>query len=270
MEWPAYILAVLLIPLVFAAIYWLWGGEGITDEVIYVGIFILVTVLLREILRRSVHGNSVLLSRNQFPEVYAVVDDFSKKLDLKRRPDVYVANGDGALNAFAVESWGKSYIVLNSELFSDQGNSIRQGLAFVIGHELGHIRLKHTSIFYNIPLVPWMVFSTIPYLGDVLGLPYNIISRFREYSCDRIGAYLAPEGINGLLLLAAGRYVFQHVDLQSFLQQTRSRETRGRWMGIAELFSTHPFLANRVRNLYDRGFFSEVPASAQAQRNAER
>jgi len=253
LEWPAYILAVVLIPAALALGYALYD-EGIFY---YAVTFIVLIAFFREIQRRIVHGNAVILSRQQFPRIYEVVDDFARKLVLKRVPDVYVMTGQGALNAFASESWGKSFIVLHSELFSDQDDSIMDGLAYIIGHELGHIKLKHTSIFYTLPLVPWMLLSSIPYFGFLFGLPFNVLSRFREYSCDRVGASLAPEGINGLLLLAAGRYVYQQVDLNLFLEQARSREMRGRWMGIAELFSSHPFVANRVRTLYNLGFFSE-------------
>jgi Zn-dependent protease with chaperone function len=268
LEWPAYILAVLLIPAVVATSGYLLG-EGMDTTLVFIGGFILFIVLLREIDRRIAHANAVLLSRSQFPEIYEIVDDFARKLALKRVPDVYVTTGDGVLNASATESWGKSYIVLNSELFSDQGDSIREGLAFIIGHELGHIKLKHTSIFYTIPLVPWMWLSGFPYFGLILGLPYTILSRFREYSCDRVGARLAPEGVSGLLLLAAGRYVYEQVDLDSFLEQARSRETRGRWTRIAELFSTHPFLANRVRTLYNLGFFGDPQLYTESQSGLE-
>ncbi len=264
LEWPAYIVAVALIPLVLAFGYW-WDGEYM---LYFIGPFTVVIILLREIDRRLAHGNSVQLSRSQFPDIYAKVDDYSNTLGLKRVPDVYVTTGGGVLNALSSESWGKSYIVLNSELFSDQGDSIKDGLAYIIGHELAHIKLKHTSIFYNLPLVPWMWLSMIPYLGLVFGLPFNVLSRFREYSCDRVGAYLAPNGVNGLLLLAAGRYVYENVDLESFLTQSESRETRGRWMGIAELFSTHPFVANRVRNLYKLGLFTRSHLDGRAQAGA--
>lgn len=253
LELPAYILAIALIPAALGLGYALYTE----DIFIYAGFFILFIAFAREIQRRIVHGGAVALSRRQFPEIYEVVDDFAQKLALKRIPDVYVTAGHGALNAFATESWGKSYIVLHSELFSGQGDSIKDGLAYIIGHELGHIKLKHTSIFYTLPLVPWMLLSSLPWFGFFLGLPFNVLSRFREYSCDRVGAHLAPGGINGLLLLAAGRYVYEQVDLDSFLEQAHSRETRGRWTGIAELFSTHPFVANRVRTLYNLGFFSD-------------
>jgi Zn-dependent protease with chaperone function len=251
LEWPAYILAVVLIPLDVAFGYW-WDGGYILFGL---GLLAVGLVFFREVERRISHGNSVALSRRQFPEIYDIVDDFARKLELKRIPDVYVTTGDGVLNAFSTESFGKSYIVLNSELFANQGESIRKGLAFIIGHELGHLKLKHTSIFYTIPLLPWEWLSMIPLFGYFLGFPYNVLNRFREYSCDRIGAHLAPTGVNGLLLLAAGRYVYEQVDLDTFLEQAWSRETRGLWTGIAELFSTHPFIANRVRTLYNLGFF---------------
>jgi Zn-dependent protease with chaperone function len=77
-----------------------------------------------------------------------------------------------------------------------------------------------------------------------------------------VGASLTPHGVNGLLLLAAGRYVYERVNLGGYLEQTRSRETNGRWTGLAELFTTHPFIVNRVRTLYQLGLWREGAASA--------
>lgn len=257
LEWPSYVFAVILLPAVVILL-----ASFIPEAVLLVVTSIVVFLVIREVFRRWVHGNAVMLSRQQFPDIYETVDAYSRVLGFKRSPDVFVANGNGSTNAFAVETWGKSYIVLYSELFSDQGPSARDGLNFIIGHELGHIRLKHTNLIYHITLIPWELLSYIPILGPFLGWPYNLLSRFREYSCDRIGASLSPNGVKGLILLAAGRYVYERVDLSSYLQQTRSRETMGRWTGIAELLSQHPFVSNRVRNLHDLGFWSTAESPA--------
>src|SRR5215213_6428491 len=41
------------------------------------------------------------LSRRQFPDIYAVKDDFARRLDLRRDPEIYLMSGNGVLNAFA-------------------------------------------------------------------------------------------------------------------------------------------------------------------------
>jgi hypothetical protein len=77
--------------------------------------------------------------------------------------------------------------VVSNELFANLYNRNRDGLRFILGHELGHIRLHHVSLWYQLAVAyP----QRIPLLGPAL-------SRLREYSCDRHGAYLsrwAPRG----------------------------------------------------------------------------
>ena len=59
---------------------------------------------------------------------------------------------------------------------------------------MGHIRLHHVSLWYQIAVA---YSQPIPLLGATL-------SRLREYSSDRHGAYLSPAGATGLILLASG------------------------------------------------------------------
>ena len=54
----------------------------------------------------------------------------------------------------------------------------------------------------------------IPLLGPGL-------SRLREYSGDRHGAWLSPLGARGLVLLASGRYTETDVDLDELVRQGR-------------------------------------------------
>lgn len=63
------------------------------------------------------------LSRTQFPDLYASVDDFAAALKVKAAPAVYLSNGNGTLNAFAAQSgWTSNYVVLSDELFANLRN----------------------------------------------------------------------------------------------------------------------------------------------------
>jgi Zn-dependent protease with chaperone function len=50
------------------------------------------------------------------------------------------------LNAFAASAYRVDFVVLHSELFANLYQNNREGLAFIIGHELGHNRLQHTRL----------------------------------------------------------------------------------------------------------------------------
>src|SRR5215218_5842433 len=78
---------------------------------------------------------------------------------------------------------------------------------------------------------------------------------------DRHGAHLAPQGEEGLVLLAAGRYVYKEVDVDELLEQAKM--FRGFWPAVAQLPQSHPFTVRRLKVLHDAGFF-EAPAHDSA------
>ena len=140
---------------------------------------------------------------------------------MRRRPDIFLANGNGALNAFAAQATGHDYVVLSNELFVNLYQNNRDGLRFILGHEMGHIRLHHVALWYQIAVA---YSERIPLLGPAL-------SRLREYSCDGCGAYLAPNGSTGLVLARLGPVHRTDVDIDEMLRQGKA--LRGFWVGLA-------------------------------------
>jgi Zn-dependent protease with chaperone function len=209
------------------------------------GLLLLIPALIvvRETQRASVRGTAVELSPRQYPELYQAADAFAHRLGLRRRPQIYLSNGNGALNAFAAQATGHDYVVLSNELFANLYHNNRDGLRFILGHELGHIRLHHVSLWYQLAVA---YSERIPLLGPAL-------SRLREYSCDRHGAHLAPLGMTGLVLLASGRHTEHVVDVHELVRQGRS--LRGFWVGISTLPRSHPFTVRRLEVLYRLGLF---------------
>ena len=219
-------------------------------RVAFVALLLLVPglVVYRQLTRAGTRGSAVRLSRRQFPDIYAVKEDFARRLDLRRNPEIYVMSGNGTLNAFAASTFGYDFVVIHSELFSNTYEKNKEALAFIVGHELGHLRLGHTRLWYQLSTA---YVDRVPLLGGFL-------SRAREFSCDRHGAFLAPRGEEGLVLLAAGRYVYKEVDIGELMEQ--ARRFRGFWPVVAQLPQSHPFMVRRLKVLYDAGFFE---ASAQ-------
>ena len=77
--------------------------------------------------------------------IHAVKDDFARRLNLRRDPEIYLMSGNGTLNAFAASTFGYDFVVIHSELFSNTYEKNKDALAFIIGHELGHLRLEQFS-----------------------------------------------------------------------------------------------------------------------------
>jgi Zn-dependent protease with chaperone function len=271
-EIPLYILSVLvnlfIIALILVGTLYLGflnalAGEPLSGPLVdairvaFVALLLLVPALVvyRQLTRAGIRGSAVKLSRRQFPDIYTVQEDFARRLGLKRDPEIYLMSGNGVLNAFAASTFGYDFVVIHSELFSNTYDRNKDALAFIVGHELGHLRLGHTRLWYQL---------STAYV-DRLPLLAGFLSRAREFSCDRHGAYLAPQGEEGLVLLTAGRYVYKQVDVGELLEQ--ARRFRGFWPVVAQLPQSHPFSVRRIRALYDLGFFeatAENPASEGA------
>ena len=192
------------------------------------------------------------LSRTQFPDLYASMDDFAATLGVKPTPTIYLTNGNGTLNAFAAQSgWTNNYVVLSNELFANLRNDNREGTRFILGHETAHIRLHHVALWYNLVLC---YSQLIPILGPTL-------SRLREYSCDRNGAALEPKGELGLILLTAGRYAADNVQVSELVDQ--GHRLGGFWVEIAQLPRSHPWTVRRIWRLHQLRLFGPAKTADQ-------
>lgn len=202
-------------------------------------------IIAREINRASTRGTALELSRGQYRDIYATMSTFAQTLRLRRTPDLYLMNGNGVLNAFAAQAFGHEFVVVANELFANLDQWSASGLRFILGHELAHIKLHHVSLWYQLSIcyTGW-----VPLLGSWL-------SRLREYSCDRHGAYLCPEGEVGLVLLTSGRYTEQHVDVPQLLDQ--GRRLHGFWVEVAQWPRSHPWTVRRLQTLYKLSLFSD-------------
>jgi Zn-dependent protease with chaperone function len=209
-------------------------------------LFLPALIVVRETQRAGVRGTAVQLSEHQYPDLYQTAEDFARRIGLRRRPQIFLTNGNGALNAFAAQATGHDYVVLSNELSRTSTTTTGTVCCIILGHELGHIRFHHVALWYQLAVA---YSQRIPLLGPAL-------SRLREYSCDGQGAALSPQGATGLVLLASGRYTENAVDLDELVQQ--GRELHGFWVGLTQLPRSHPFTVRRLERLYRLGMFATV------------
>ena len=211
------------------------GGTIVVYAImIIVGYFVFHGLMIGHI-----RGNGIRVSHRQFPELMAMADAQARRLGMTNTPDIFVLQAGGVLNAFATRFLGRNFVVLFSDVLALATQKGEKAVSFVLGHELGHVRRHHMT--RRALLYPAMI---IPFLGSAY-------SRACEYTCDRIGNALEPEGsVDGLLVLAAGRDLYNRVDAAEYAKQ-RSTE-RGFFVRFAELVSTHPNLTKRVAVLGGR------------------
>lgn len=197
----------------------------------------------------SIRANGVRVSSEQLPEVHAIAVDLAARMGLGELPAIYVIQEGGALNAFATKFVRRDFIVLYSDVVDlalEQGEA---ELAFVIAHELAHVKRRH-------PLWSWVLSGSrlVPFLGPAY-------SRACEYTCDAMAAELRPDGApGGLLVLAAGKRLYRNVNAQVFADQRRT-ET-GCWIAVTEALASHPSLPRRVAALASRQAVGDRGASA--------
>jgi Zn-dependent protease with chaperone function len=201
---------------------------------IYGIIIILFLVFQLVFLVGYLKGNAVKVTQKQFPDIYNIVAKQTLQLGMTTMPDVYIMQSGGVLNAFATNFAGTSYVVIFSDILAAAYDQDIKVVEFVIGHEMGHIKRKH--ILKRLLLLPG---ALIPFLGPAY-------SRACEYTCDRIGYALCPEGATkGMILLAAGRGLSKKVNVSAYMEQIETEDGFTKW--IAEKVASHPNLTKRVR-----------------------
>jgi Zn-dependent protease with chaperone function/type II secretory pathway pseudopilin PulG len=191
-------------------------------------------LFIQSTLIAHIKGNGVELSETQFPDLHAQFTACCDRLKMKTRPQAYILNGNGGLNAFATKFLGTQYVVLMSDVV-DAMNKHVDGVRFYIGHELGHLRMKHL----NGHLLRWPVLW-LPLLGAAY-------SRARESTCDRHGLACSgsPEGAaRALAALSAGAERWKQIDVQAYLGQ--AKHSSGFWMSFHELTAGYPWLTKRA------------------------
>jgi Zn-dependent protease with chaperone function/Tfp pilus assembly protein PilE len=202
-----------------------------------------------------IKGNGIELSEAQFPDLYAQFSACCAQLQIQARPRAYILNGNGSFNAFATRFLGRQYVVLNSDVV-DAMNKQPDGVRFYMGHELGHLRMKHLQGH----LLRWPVLW-LPLLGAAY-------SRAKESTCDRHGLACcsSPEvAARALAALSAGAARWENLEVNSYIDQ--ARQVPGFWMSFHELVSGYPWLAKRFSRVIDtkvkmprRNGFAYLPA----------
>lgn len=193
-------------------------------------------------------ANSIQLSEKQFPEIYQIVVNFSEKLELGYVPEVYLIQEGGVLNAFATSFLKKKYISINADIFelAYLEHKDLDTLAFIIGHELTHLKRQHAT-------TKMVLFEIYASVIPIWGMAF---SRVREYTCDRHAGWLAPEGKEGLILLAAGKHLYKQVDMNEYLKT--SQEYKGLFLWIHNLLASHPIAPKRMQAVMDTSKWGKV------------
>lgn len=186
-------------------------------------------------------ANGVKMSPTQFPEGYWLVVEAAQRFGLSEVPDAYVVLGNGQINAFASGHGFRRYVCVYSDLFEIGGQARDpEALAFVIGHEVGHIAAGHASYWRQLSQLA----MKIPFLGSTL-------SRSMEYTADNYGYSFRPTGAARTIgVLSAGKYLLRAVSFDGMADRASS-ET-GFFVWLANMLASHPVNTWRAAALRNR------------------
>jgi Zn-dependent protease with chaperone function len=228
---------------IFGGLIWLVLILGTVGLILFYLLFIALIIWLTGIYFKAViYGDSIRVTKKQYPEIHKIVIEQSQKLNLVNTPDVFICNGSGLINAFAIKFLSKRYVILMSDLVDLmlKRNRIDE-LSMIIGHELGHHAAGHTNLWNNLLITPA---TYIPFLGAAY-------SRACELTADRIGYSLTknlPASQNALIAIALGsESLANETSIEEFiLQENEIPEFMG---FIHKIYSTHPRMTKRVIEL---------------------
>ena len=202
----------------------------------------------------SFRENSIQLGREQVPAIFAVLDRLCRVAGIDP-PELYASAMGGVGISTALALGGRRIIVLGQDVFQglERIEDRADVLEFVLGYELGRLVLGHAS---------WWEDLLLGYLKRIPVLRLPLIT-VQTASRDRFAATLSPGSIRGLVLLAAGGDLLDHVDAAAFVEQILRDPTPARWAWVGKLERGGPHLAARIRALSRAGLL-RAPALGAA------
>jgi Zn-dependent protease with chaperone function len=209
-------------------------------------------------LRQLLLANSVRISDDQLPEVWASHRAALARLDIHQIPELYLGQNP-FINASAIGS-DRPMVVLNSQTIT-QLDELE--LRTVLGHEAGHILSDHVTystalaILLSIgagPLMRLPFFAGIP----ILAIKLALLEWYRaaELSCDRAATLVnrSPMTTCQTLMVLAGGTASRKLSLDAFVAQAAEyEEWEPGWDKLSrfriELQQTHQFPVRRVSEI---------------------
>lgn len=196
--------------------------------------------MTQQFFKASIFGNAVKAGPKQYPQLHQMVESTAKQLGMEQVPDVFILNGEGGVNAFAVKFLSGQYVLLYSDLVDLLlERKMTRELKMIVAHELAHHAAGHTSTFRSFLLMPA---KFMPYVG----MAY---SRACEFTADRIGAAAVGDldaSKRALLAIATGLKSMR-TDVDAFVAQ--ENEIPGMFGYINEVYSSHPRMTRRLIEL---------------------
>ncbi|MDQ2730767.1 MAG: M48 family metallopeptidase [Armatimonadota bacterium] len=200
--------------------------------------------------------NAVRISPRQFPELYRVVDRCANRLGIAV-PRVMVVP-DVRMNAYTVGTNDNHFIMLTSAMVEKCNDT---ELAFLLGHECGHIHCQHLTYLALARLLAEWSSNFIQFAPPILLQPLRMLlqvplsawQRKAELTCDRAGLLCSGDLTGSLRALA--KHVVQapelarKLDLDEYLSQLEAATEESTLSKLPEYLAAFPFIPKRMAAL---------------------
>lgn len=236
------ILAVTL--LITALVIALTASVTLCASVVFIGLYVALAAFSSRNRHLALVRQARRITAGEFPRLHRLILECT--LRLQPGPIAAYALPQNALNAYTFGLGKPKVVVLYTPLLQIMD---RTELKFIVGHELGHVRLGHTwlnSIAGGLAGIP-----SPPVVAGLLTFIFLGWNRACEYSADRAGLLACgnPEkAVTALVKLVAGEAGLTRSGL---LQAYRAIDAEDDTFAgsINELLSTHPMLIRRIQRL---------------------
>jgi len=216
------------------------------ESIIIFGIIVLFLFLLNKfsyvLMYWYIYGNSVLVTQNQYSEVYKAVNSSCKIIGLRLIPRVFILHGGGLLEIFLIKRFTKrGILIFTSEMIETllySGDS-RQ-LMMLIGRQIGHIKAGHYKLWFFKDIIGRFAFGF-----------WNAWKRRCHYTADRIGMLVAGDfeaSQKALISITVGKHLSDKTNIEGIIEQENElREHFFAW--IQNFLNEYPYMVYRINQL---------------------
>jgi Zn-dependent protease with chaperone function len=211
---------------------------------VFVVAFIAIAYWKNRAHHQALVARAYRITAQRTPGLAAIAKDCINRLQPK---DIEVFVGPGqSLNAYTFGILPPRVVVLNAPLLEVMD---ADEMRFVLGHELGHVRLGHTwlnSLVGGMAGIPSPIGAAALLTGAFLWW-----NRACEYSADRAGMLACGKprkAVSALVKLVAGPEVRTRADLQRALAVIEAEDDNA--IGyLNQALATHPMMVKRIEKL---------------------
>jgi Zn-dependent protease with chaperone function len=208
-------------------------------------LFVPLVVIMGYFSSRSKH--QALLSQGQqvtpqtAPEMSPLIQTNITRLQVEP-VNVFIVPSN-QLNAYTFGMDSPKAIVLYSSLFKIMD---RDEIQFILGHEMGHVKLGHTwlnTLVGGMAGIPSSLSA-----AAIMELAFHWWNRACEYSADRAGVLACGKpnkAISALVKLEAGSAARTQAGMQAAIQHIET-EDDDIMSNLEELIASHPMIAKRI------------------------